>query len=168
MTYSNALSPVQMTAQLRQLPGHRYWDNTVLQADRFLWSWSNRIEPTTFGGDQVGLVPGDTSINVTSFFNSSESNNAAYSAHFGQTPSSDISVAMPTAAQFVANFGFVAGEYFEFSYTNLSADIITVTASAGGLTEVGVMTIAANTTARFRVYISVATSSVEAGSLIRL
>jgi len=168
MAYSNALSPVQMTAQLRQLPGHRYWDNTVLQADRFLWSWSNRIEPTTFGGDQVGLVPGDTSINVTSFFNSSESNNAAYSAHFGQTPAGNISVAMPTAAQFIANFGFIVGEYFEFSYTNLSVNIITVTASAGGLTEVGVMTIAANTTARFRVYIGTITSGIEAGSLIRL
>lgn len=168
MAYSNVLAPVDITNQLDRRPGHWYWDNQLLTADRVLWSWVNRLEPSTFGGDSVGLVPGDTSINVTSFFNSSSSNNAAYSAHFGQTPSSDISVAMPTAAQFVANFGFVAGEFFEFSYTNLSADIITVTSSAGGLSEVGVMTIAANTTARFRVYISVATSSSEAGSLIRL
>ena len=71
---------------------------------------------------------------------------------------------MPTVAAIIAGTGLIVAEYFEFSYTNLSSNVITVTSTAGGLAEVGVMTIAATTTARFRVYIGSATT----GSLIRL
>jgi|TARA_B100000768_G_scaffold60378_1_gene58434 acetylornithine/succinyldiaminopimelate/putrescine aminotransferase len=164
MTYSNLLSPAQMAAQLRQLPGHRYWDNTKLQADRFLWSWVNRVEPTSFGGNQQGLAAGATAITVVDLFNIAEANNVAYHAHLGQTPAGNINVAMPTVAAIIAGTGLIVAEYFEFSYTNLSSNVITVTSTAGGLAEVGVMTIAATTTARFRVYIGSATT----GSLIRL
>ena len=60
-------------------------------------------------------------------------------------------------------------EYFEFSYTNLSGgNAITVTASAGGLTEIGSMVIAGGATARFRVYIGTITSGIEDGLIIRL
>lgn len=169
MAYSKVLAPVDMTNQLERRPGHWYWDNQLLTADRELWSWVNRVEPSNFGGNSVGLTAGATSITVTSFFDSSESNNAAYSAHLGQTPAGPISVAMPTAAQFISNFGFIVGEYFEFSYTNLSGgNAITVTASAGGLTEIGSMVIAGGATARFRVYIGTITSGIEDGLIIRL
>jgi hypothetical protein len=168
MAQVNALAPSGLTSQLVLRPGHYYWDNSHLTADRFLYSFVNRIEPTCFGGNQQGLTAGQTAITLANLYNSSEAVNAAYHAHLGQTPAGDISVAMPTAAQIIAGTGMVVGEYFEFSYTNLSANVITVTASAGGLTEVGAMTIAATTTARFRIYISAVGSGVEAGQLIRI
>ena len=64
----------------------------------------------------------------------------------------------------------VVGEYLEFSFTNsgTGSNSVTVTASAGGWTEVGSMVIAAQTTARFRMYVSVIDSGLEAGSLIRI
>ena len=164
MAYSKVLAPVDMTNQLERRPGHWYWDNQLLTADRVLWSWVNRVEPTSFGGNQQGLAAGATAITVVDLFNIAEANNVAYHAHLGQTPAGNINVAMPTVAAIIAGTGLIVAEYFEFSYTNLSSNVITVTSTAGGLAEVGVMTIAATTTARFRVYIGSATT----GSLIRL
>lgn len=168
MAQVNALAPSGITSQLVIEPGHYYWNNRELTANRFLYSFVNRKEPTCFGGNQQGLSAGQTAITLANLYNSSEAVNAAYHAHLGQTPAGNISVAMPTAAQIIAGTGMIVGEYFEFSYTNLSSNVITVTASAGGLAEVGVMTIAATTTARFRIYISATGSGVEAGQLIRI
>lgn len=168
MAYANVLGTNEMLEQQVIRASHYYWDNRVMQADRFIWSWVNRKEPSTFGGNQEGLAAGATAITVANLFDSTESLNSQYHAHLGQTPTGPISVAMPTAAQLIAGLGMIVGDYFEFSYTNLSGNVITVTGNAGGLTEVGLMTIAGTTTARFRVYISAVGSGIEAGQLIRI
>ncbi len=167
MAQALALSPNDITNQMVLRPGHFYWDERKLEADRFLYSYVNRKEPTCFGGNQEGLAAGATTFAASALFDTSESVNAAYHAHLGQTPNDALSVTFPTAADIISTTGMVAGEFFEFSYTNLSTDaehIITVVAASGGLAEIGLMTIQKETTARFRVYIS----STTAGQLIRV
>ena len=57
MAQVNALAPSGITSQLVIEPGHWYWNNRELTADRFLYSFVNRKEPTCFGGSSTrGLM----------------------------------------------------------------------------------------------------------------
>lgn len=170
MAQVNALAPSGITSQLVIEPGHWYWNNRELTADRFLYSFVNRKEPTCFGGSSTTNAPGGTTIATGNIYNPSNQVNSAYQANFYQTPTAPISVALFNVAGWVSISGMVVGEYLEFSFTNsgTGSNSVTVTASAGGWTEVGSMVIAAQTTARFRMYVSVIDSGLEAGSLIRI
>jgi hypothetical protein len=167
MAQALALAPSAITNQMELRAGHFYWDDRKLEADRFIYSFVNKKEPTCFGGNQEGLAAGATTFAASALYDTSDPTNAAYHAHLGQTPNDALSVTFPTAADIISTTGMVAGEFLEFSYTNLSTDaehIITVAAASGGLQEIGLMTINKETTARFRIYIS----STTAGLLIRL
>jgi len=168
MAYGNVLTTDQMLAQQVVRASHYYWDNRVLQADRFLWSWVNRIEPSTFGGNQHGLAAGDTAITADDLYNLSNDPNAQFQQPQGQTPGGAIGVAIPSAKVIIVRFGMIVGDYFEFSYTNLSGGNVITVSSGAGITDVGLMTIAGGTTARFRVYASNVSAGTYAGQLIRI
>ena len=127
---------------------------------------TQHIDDNQITADQIAA----NTIATGNIYNPSNQVNSAYQANFYQTPTAPISVALFDVAGWVSISGMVVGEYLEFSFTNsgTGSNSITVTASAGGWTEVGSMVIAAQTTARFRMYVSVIDSGLEAGSLIRI
>tara|TARA_R110000803_G_scaffold207142_1_gene274880 strand:- start:589 stop:1110 length:522 start_codon:yes stop_codon:yes gene_type:complete len=166
----NALAPSDITSQLVLRPGHWYWDNRKLTADRFLYSFVNRKEPTCFGGLSHTSAAGSTSIIVSNIYDSARPINSAYQAHIYQTPTSPLTVNLFSAADWITATGMVVGEYIEFSFTNLGtgANAITIAASSQGFQEIGDMEVSVQSTSRFRIYISVIGSGIEAGSLIRI
>lgn len=168
-----SLTVGQINGQLVQRPAHKYWNSRVFEADRFLYSYVNRLEPFKYGGNAHALAAGDTAILAADIVNFDLSladsvRNSIFTQHQAQDPAGDIEVDAPSAASIITAGGMIVGDYFEFAYANQSSNAITIDGTDNGLTEVGNMVIAANITARFRIAITVIGSGLEAGTITRV
>jgi hypothetical protein len=77
-----------------------------------------------------------------------------------QAPLGAQAVNLPATADIISAMGSYVGTTTEFIYINTSANVATVTAGDGSTTLVGVMTVAATTSARFIIRIATSTTVV--------